>query len=114
MSTAVLLVGSLSVLMGMVALVVALRILRSTLRSERRGNERLENLREQQARLEFLREERMLLLEQLRQEHNRRTEVERAWGESLAQENGRVPLPAVRGALEAAPRLPWWRRLLGT
>lgn len=114
MSTTMLLVGSLSVLMGMVTLVVALRILRSALRSERRGNERLEILREQQARLEFLREERMLLLEQLRQEHNRRTEVERAWEESLAQENGRVPLPAVRGALEAAPRLPWWRRLLGT
>ena len=114
MSTVMLLVGSIGVLVGMLALVVALRILRSALRSERRGNERLEILREQQARLELLREERMLLLEQLRREHAQRTEVERAWRESLAQENGRVPLPAVRGALEAAPRLPWWRRLFGT
>jgi hypothetical protein len=115
MSTALLVVGSLGVLVGMVALVVALRVLRSALSSERMGNERLEILREQQERLEHLREERRMLLEELRQVHDQRAELERAWRESLVeQENGQAQLPAVRGELEGAPRrrrLRWFRIL---
>jgi hypothetical protein len=108
-STALFVLGSLSVVVGMTAVVLAVRILRSALRSERMGNERLEILREQQERLELLREERRMLLEQLRGERDRRAELERAWGVSLVeQENGQGQLPAVRGVLEGAPRRRWW------
>jgi hypothetical protein len=78
------------------------------------GNERLEILREQQERLALLREERGMLLEELRGERDRHAELERAWQESLVeQENGRVLQPAVRGELEAAPRRRWWFRIFG-
>ncbi len=114
MSTLLLVLGSLSVLVGMVAVVLALRILRSALSSERMGSERLEILREQQQRLEVLREEREMLLEELRRAHDRHAELEQAWRESpVEQENGRVQLPAVRGELEGAPRRSWWFRILG-
>jgi hypothetical protein len=112
--TALFVLGSLSVLVGMAAVVLAVGILRSALRSERMGNERLEILREQQERLGLLREERRMLFEELRGERTRRAELERAWRESLVeQENGRVLLPAVRGALEGAPRWRWWFRIFG-
>ena len=118
MSTLLAVLGSLSVVVGMAALVLALRILRSALRSERMGNERLEILREQQQRLGVLREEREMLLEELRRAHerahDRHTELEGVWRESLVeQENGRVQLPAVRGELEGAARRWWWFRILG-
>jgi hypothetical protein len=100
---ALLLVGVFTLLAGVVTLMVAVRILRSTLRSEHRGSERLEILREQQARMESWSEERRFLLDELR--------YERAWRESQAQENGRTQLPAVRLELEAPPQLPWWRRI---
>jgi hypothetical protein len=113
MSTLLTVLGSLSVLVGMAALVLALRILRSALRSERMGNERLEILREQQQRLGVLREEREMILEELRRAHDRHTELEGVWRESLVeQENGRVRLPAVRGELEGAARRSWWFGLL--
>jgi hypothetical protein len=113
MSTLLAVLGSLSVLVGMAALVLALRILRSALRSERMGNERLEILREQQQRLGVLREEREMILEELRRAHDRHTELEGVWRESLVkQENGRVQLPAVRGELEGAARRRWWFGLL--
>jgi len=109
-STVLFILGSLSVVVGMTAVVLAVGIFRSALRSERMGNERLEILREQQERLELLREERRMLLEELRGERDRRAELERAWRESLVEhENGRVPLPAVRGELEGAPRRRWWQ-----
>jgi hypothetical protein len=112
MSTALFVLTSLSVLVGMAALVFAVRILQSALESEQMGRERLEILREQQERWEFLREERRLLLEELREERDRHAEVERAWQESLVvQDNGRA-LPAVRGAPEEAPRRRWrWIRI---
>jgi hypothetical protein len=113
-SIALFVLGSLSVLVGMAALVLAVRILRSAFRSERMGNERLEILREQQERLELLREEREMLLEELRRAHDRHGELERAWqGNLVEQENGRVLLPAVRGALEGVPRRSWWFRIFG-
>jgi hypothetical protein len=112
MSTALFVLTSLSVLVGMAALVFAVRILQSALESEQMGRERLEILREQQERWEFLREERRLLLEELREERDRHAEVERAWQESLVeQDNGRA-LPAVRGAPEEALRRRWrWIRI---
>jgi hypothetical protein len=89
MSTVLFVVGILDVLVGMIALVVVFRILRSALRSERRGNERVEMLREQQERLAYLHRERELLLEELRQERGPHAEIERAWRESsAAQDNG--------------------------
>ena len=113
MSTLLAVLGSLSVLVGMAALVLALRILRSALSSERMGNERLEILREQQQRLGVLREEREMILEELRRARDRHTELEGVWRESLVkQENGRVQLPAVRGELEGAARRRWWFGLL--
>jgi hypothetical protein len=91
-STALFIIGSLSVVVGLAAVVLAGRILRSALRSERMGNERLEILREQQERLELLREERRMLLEELRGERARGAELERALRESLAEQEKRVGL----------------------
>ena len=89
MSTVLFVVGSLDVLVVMMVLVVVFRILRSALRSEQMGNERLEMLREQQERLEYLRKERELLLEKLRQERGLHAEIERDWRERwVAQDNG--------------------------
>ena len=65
-STALFIIGSLCLVVGFAAIVLAGRILRSALRSERMGKERLEILRDQQERLELLREERRMLLEQMR------------------------------------------------
>ncbi len=116
-STALFVLGSLSVVVGMTAVVLALGIFRSALRTEEMGNERLEILREQQERLELLREERRTLLEELRRVHDQRAELERALRESLVDRlDGQARLPAVRGAaLEGAPRRRWrrWFRILG-
>ncbi len=91
-STALFIIGSLSVVVGLAAVVLAGRILRSALRSERMGNERLEILREQQERLELLREERRMLLEELRGERARGAELERALRESLVEQEKRAGL----------------------
>jgi hypothetical protein len=109
-STALFVVGSLSVVVGMTAVGLAVAILRSALRSEEMGNERLEILHEQRERLELLREERRMLQEELRAERDRRAGLERAWlGSTVEHGNGQVLLPAVRGALEEAPqRRRWW------
>jgi DNA-binding XRE family transcriptional regulator len=53
-----------------VTLVVAVRILQSAHRSENTAEERLEILREQQQRLEFLHEERRLLLEEIERQRS--------------------------------------------
>jgi hypothetical protein len=108
-STPLFVLASLSVVVGITAIVLAFGIYRSALRSEEMGNERLEILREQHERLELLREERRMLLVEWRGERDRRAELERAWRESpVEQENGQVMLPAVRGVLEGAPRRRWW------
>jgi hypothetical protein len=60
---AVLVAGSLAV--SLMALYVMLVVLRSTRRAERAGDERLEILREQQQRLQFMHEERRMLDEEL-------------------------------------------------
>jgi hypothetical protein len=85
-SAALFVIGSLSVVVGLTAVVLAGRILRSALRSERMGNERLEILREQHERMELLREERRMLLEELRGERARGAELERALRESSVEQ----------------------------
>ena len=75
-STALFIIGSLCLVVGFAAIVLAGRILRSALRSERMGKERLEILRDQQERLELLREERRMLLEQMREQRARGAELE--------------------------------------
>ena len=91
-SAALFVIGSLSVVVGLTAVVLAGRILRSALRSERMGNERLEILREQHERMELLREERRMLLEELRGERARGAELERALRESLVEQEKRAGL----------------------
>ena len=85
-STALFVIGSLSVVVGLTAVVLAGRILHSALRSERMGKERLEILRDQQERLELLREERGVLLEELKEQRARGAELERAWRKSLVEQ----------------------------
>jgi hypothetical protein len=91
--------GSLTV--STVTLFIAWRVLRSTRRSERAGDERLEILREQQQRLKLWGEERRLLLEEL--------ERQRSVG------NGAGPLlelPA-HSASERPKLWRWWRGVFG-
>jgi hypothetical protein len=91
-----------SLLASVAALVVALRILQSVHRSELSGEERLEILREQQQRLEFMREERRLLLE----------EIERLRSEmNGAQRPLELPARSEEQA-ETEGLHPWWRRIL--
>jgi hypothetical protein len=54
-----------SLVVSMATLIIVLRVMRSTRRSEWAGNERLEILREQQQRLQVLREERRMLEKEL-------------------------------------------------
>jgi hypothetical protein len=54
-----------SLVLSTATLLIAWQVLLSAYRSELAGEERLEILREQQERLEFMREERLLLLEAL-------------------------------------------------
>jgi hypothetical protein len=58
-------VASGALVVSLLTLVVALLILRSARRSEHSGEERLEMMREQRERLNYLHEERRLLLEEL-------------------------------------------------
>jgi pyruvate/2-oxoglutarate dehydrogenase complex dihydrolipoamide acyltransferase (E2) component len=60
-----------SLVLSTVTLLIAWRVLQSAHRSERAGEERLEILRDQQERLEFMREERRLALEELERQHMR-------------------------------------------
>ena len=59
-----------SLIASVITLVVALRILQSAHRSENTAEERLEILREQQQRLEFMHEERRLLLEEIERQRS--------------------------------------------
>ena len=54
-----------SLIVSVTILSVVLAVLRSTRRTERAGGERLEILREQQERLQFMRDERRMLEEEL-------------------------------------------------
>ncbi len=104
------------VVIGAATLAVAASTLRSARRAERGGDERLEILREQRERLKLMYQERRMLEEELKRERDRRAQLERALEratlESLPQEDGQQQLPAVRAALPAPPRQPWWRHWL--
>jgi predicted nuclease with TOPRIM domain len=127
-----------SLVFSVVTLAIASGVLRSTRRSERAGDERLEILREQQQRLKLWGEERRLLLEELarqrsilREQQERLKlmyEEHRLLGEELERErsagNGvgrlrELPAPSEseqpklwRWWLDAQPKL--WRWWLGT
>jgi superfamily II DNA helicase RecQ len=61
---------------GIATLVVAVGALRSSRRSEELGENRLELLREQHERLELMREERRMLVEELERERRERLEAQ--------------------------------------
>ena len=97
-----------SLLVSVTTLYVVLGVRRSSRRTERSGDERLEILREQQERLGFLREERRMLEEEL------------GWRRKMMDGEGRVL------ELDAAPSEPnghpvhertkplsWLRRVIG-
>jgi pyruvate/2-oxoglutarate dehydrogenase complex dihydrolipoamide acyltransferase (E2) component len=81
-------------------LLIAFRVWQSAKRSERAGGERLEILREQQQRLEFLREERHLLVEELQRQRSRLEErlKEKPSQEGDEEEEEVVEQPAERSA----------------
>jgi hypothetical protein len=81
--------GALAV--GVATLVVALLVLSNVLRSMRMSEERLEILREQQARLEYLHEQHRLLWAQL----------------------GVEPPPREPSSPQEGTQRPWWRRMFG-
>ena len=61
--------------LGIATLVVAVGAQRSALRAEKLGEDRIELLRDQQERLELLREERLVLTEELERERRERLEA---------------------------------------
>jgi hypothetical protein len=91
--------GSLTV--STATLFIVWRVLRSTHRSERAGDERLEILREQQVRLKLWGEERRLLLEEL--------ERQRSVGNGVGR---LLELPAPP-ASERPKLRRWWRGVFG-
>jgi hypothetical protein len=91
-----------SLLASVITLVVALRILQSAHRSENSGEERLQILREQQQRLEFMREERRLLLEEIERQRSEMNGAQRPLELSAhSEEQG-----------ESQEMRAWWRRIL--
>ena len=96
-----------SLIISTTILYFVLRVLRSTHRAERAGGERLEILREQQQRLQFLRDERRMLEEELE------------WRRSMMDGEGRLlELNAPSGTnghseSEQPKLLSWWRRMVG-
>jgi hypothetical protein len=104
---AVLAAGSLAV--SLMALYVMLVVLRSTRRAERAGDERLEILREQQQRLQFMHEERRMLDKELEW---RRSMMD--GGEHQLELN--AP-PDSNGQVRSGrlkPRSNWWRKIFGS
>jgi hypothetical protein len=119
-----------SLAVGLLTLVVVLLILRSVRQSKQAGDERLELLREQRQRLEFMNTERRLLEEEL--ESQRRASAEGARSDPrLKEEDERraearaspetPPVERPEGEevwLDAASpqessERPWWRRVFG-
>lgn len=92
--------GSLAV--SLAVLIVVWSVMRDSRRSRAAGDERLEILREQQARLKVMYQERDLLREELRRLR------------SVMDEETRVlELPAPTGPESPERHLPWWRRWFG-
>lgn len=108
----------LSLVIGIATLVVAALVLRSSRRSEEIGEARIELLRDQQERLELLREERKMLMQELERERRERSEIQRRLNRlrfeiSEPEEHELLPaLPQIDPAEHPELRKPWWRRLL--
>jgi hypothetical protein len=96
-----LVVGGSLALSSAATLIIAWRLLRTTQRSERAGEERLEILREQQQRLKFMSEERRLLVEELERQR------------SAANGAGRLLELAAPSQPERPKLWRWWRGALG-
>ncbi len=96
-----------SLLISVTILYFVLKVLRSTLRAEQAGDERLEILREQQQRLRFLREERRMLVEELQ------------WRRSMMDGEGRrleLDAPSEsdgHSETEQPKSRSWWQRMVG-
>jgi hypothetical protein len=96
--------GSLAV--SVAILFVVLRVLQSTRREARSGDERLEILREQRDRLAFMSEERSQLLEELERRR-----------ESIAELDHQRQVGRQREIAAASQReetRSWWRRMFGS
>ena len=97
-------VGSLAA--SVATLVVAVRILQSAHRSEISSEERLEILREQQQRLEFMHEERRLLLEEIERQHSEMNGGQRNGAQRPLELSARS-----EEQRESQGLRPWWRRI---
>ena len=95
-----------SLLASVAALVVAWRILQSVHRSEISGEERMEILREQQQRLEFMHEERRLLLEEIERQHSEMNGGQRNGAQRPLELSARS-----EEQRESQGLRPWWRRI---
>ena len=96
-----------SLIVSVTILSVVSAVLRSTRRTERAGDERLEILREQQQRLGVLREERRMLEEELRWRRSMMDAEERLLELNAAPESdghSAIKLPKMRS---------WLRRMVG-
>jgi hypothetical protein len=101
--------GALAV--GVATLVVALLVLGNVLRSMRMSEERLQILREQQERLEYLHKEHRLLWAQLGVESPPR-EPSSASETPLERPEGEEVWVDATSPQEVTQR-PWWRRMFG-
>ena len=97
-----------SLIASVAILYVVLKVLRSTHRAERAGGERLEILREQQERLQFMRDERRMLEEELQWRRSMMDGEERLLELNASSEsNG-------HSETERPPKSrSWWRRVVG-
>ncbi len=96
-----------SLITSVTILYVVLKVLRSTHRAERAGDERLEILREQLQRLGFLREERRMLEEELQWRRSMMEGEERLLELNASSEsNG-------HSETEQPKMRSWWRRMVG-
>ncbi len=96
-----------SLLTSTTILYFVLKVLRSTHRAERAGGERLEILREQQQRLQFMRDERRMLEEELQWRRSMMDGEERLLElNPPSQFNG-------RSETEQPKSRSWWRRMVG-
>lgn len=109
----ILLIGILIILVSVATLMVAILTLQSSRRSEEIGKDRTELLRDQQGRLQLLREEREMLIREL--EHTReersgsRRKIEHLEANLMNRE--RDLLPELRPS-EPLKRESWWVKLL--
>jgi hypothetical protein len=93
---------------SLATLYAVLVVLRTTRRTERAGDERLEILREQQERLGFLRDERRMLEEELEWRRSMMNAEERPLAlDAPSGSDGQ----ARSGRLSSRPS--WWRRVFG-